>query len=146
VVHNLGVRTAGHGDYIEAMLAHSSILVGNRVEVDVLTEQTGLDPPGLLGRPTSVEQILVTGGREGVLLYQTAHREPARFAAPRVEDVVSPVGAGDTFAAALIAAIFAGRDVRDAIDLAMRVAALAVQSADSFPDLQAVSTLAIELS
>jgi ribokinase len=67
--------------------------------------------------------VVVTLGAKGVLLHtgDGSHTVPA----PRVE-AVDTTGAGDAFTGALAAGLASGKDLRAAVELAVRVAAISV--------------------
>jgi adenosine kinase len=142
VVHNLGVRFENRRDYVEVMLAKATILIGNRVETAKLSETTSMGPQEVLSSSESLEAIIVTQGRDGVLLFERGQREPKTLKTPSVAAVLSPVGAGDALAAGVVARLASGGDLGDALALGVELGALAVQSELSYPDLARVSSLA----
>ena len=79
-----------------------------------------LDPRELAGRGALVCE---TRGRDGALLYDGG--EPVQLGAAPVDEV-DPTGAGDTFAAAFVAALRAGDDARSAAQFACETAAHSV--------------------
>jgi ribokinase len=77
-------------------------------------------------------EVVVTLGAEGALWTDGA--EVVRVAAAPVEAVVDSTGAGDAFAAGLLAARVAGAPVSEAMAAACRLAARAVQQPGARPD------------
>lgn len=124
---------------ITAILPVLDILILNAVEMEQLHAATGLVP----GPDMGVPKVLVTRGPEGCVLFESANDfAPQAFAAHPVEPV-DTTGAGDTFTGYFLAGLDRGMPIAQAIDLAMRAAALMVTrkgTADVIPDLREVQS------
>jgi ribokinase len=124
---------------ITAILPMLDMLVLNAVEMEQLHAATGLVPGPQMGVPL----VLVTRGAEGCILFQQeTNFVPQRFASHQV-DAVDTTGAGDTFTGYFLAGLDRGMPTAQAIDLAMRAAALMVTrkgTADVIPDLREVQS------
>lgn len=101
----------------------------HRVDLFIVNEHEYAQLPELRTRPL----VAVTLGAEGALLLRDGV-EIARAKAPATS-VVSSVGAGDAFAAALTVALLRGQDVHTALATACAVGAAAVADPQSQPDL-----------
>lgn len=124
---------------ITALLPSLDILVLNAVEMEQLHTATGLVP----GPDMGVPKVVVTRGSEGCVLFESSNDfTPQTFAAHPV-DPVDTTGAGDTFTGYFLAGLDRGMPIAQAIDLAMRAAALMVTrkgTADVIPDLREVQS------
>ncbi|MEX5296938.1 ribokinase [Kocuria sp. CPCC 205268] len=87
----------------------------------------------LLPELADAELVAVTYGAEGSALYERGRR--VAFAPGRRVDVVSTVGAGDAFCAALVLALTAGLDHESALRAANAVGAHAAGDPSAQPDL-----------
>lgn len=122
-------------DAVAAVLAQIDLLVLNQIEADQLEAATGLS---LVDLP--IDDVVVTLGENGCKWVSNSGKSTLQFPAYRV-DVVDTTGAGDTFTGYLIAGLDRGMTMQDAIDLALRAAALMVAregTADVIPDLKEV--------
>jgi sugar/nucleoside kinase (ribokinase family) len=142
VVHNLGVRIRTNPSYLESMLAKTTILIGNGVEIGQLTAQIAAGPNEILERTKALETIIVTRGRDDILVYRKGERRPQAFAGRKIPHPVSPVGAGDSLAAGLLVTLARDGNFEDGLALGIELGALAVQSDLSYPDLRQVAALA----
>lgn len=142
VIHNLGVRFEDHPGYLDAMLSRSTILVGNRVEMARLEQATSSRPETLLAASKSLQAIVVTRGRQGLVAFERGEGQPIAIESSPVPQVVSPVGAGDALAAGVVAGVSAGMPVSEALSIGAELGALAVQSELSYPQLSRVSEFA----
>lgn len=124
---------------ITAILPQLDMLILNAVEMEQLHSATGLVPGPEMGVPT----VLVTRGADGCVLFEAKNEfKPQSFAARNVM-AVDTTGAGDTFTGYFLAGLDRGMPVAQAIDLAMRAAALMVTrkgTADVIPDLREVQS------
>lgn len=100
-----------------------------RVDLFIVNEHEYAQLPELRMRPL----VAVTLGAEGAILLRDG-LEVARAKAPATS-VVSSVGAGDAFAAALTVALLRGHDAQTALATACAVGAAAVADPQSQPDL-----------
>ena len=83
---------------------------------------------------------MVTLGARGCKWFGPGEKQPQTLPAYAAE-VVDTTGAGDTFTGFLVAALDRGEDMRAALDLALRAAALMVArqgTADVIPDLKEI--------
>lgn len=102
----------------------------DRVDLFIVNEGEYAQFPELRARPL----VAVTLGAEGAILLRDGV-EIARAQA-RAASVVSSVGAGDAFAAALTVALLEGHDPQSALAAACGVGAAAVADPQSQPDLE----------
>ncbi|OWU85992.1 ribokinase [Oceanicola sp. 22II-s10i] len=117
-------------DAVQAMLPVTDMLILNAVEAAQLEEATGLSTDEL-----PVTDVVVTLGAEGVVWIDREAEQVAKFDAFPVE-AVDTTGAGDTFTGFLLAGLDQGMHMVDAVDLAIRAAALKVTrqgTADAIP-------------
>lgn len=118
-------------------LQQATILKMNLAEWDVVAATLGLpdrhgDGLPALAREGRWESIVVTGGAEGAWIWSEGvlTHEPA-VPVPACD----PVGAGDGLTAGLAAGLVAGRSLREAVALGMRVAAWIVAQRGATPRL-----------
>ena len=105
---------------VRAVLPYLSFLILNEIEAQQLEAATGYSPEQL-----GVSKIIVTKGSEGASYFDAELNERRDFAAYEVT-AVDTTGAGDTFTGYVLSGIDRGMIMQDAIDLAMRAAALMV--------------------
>ena len=120
---------------IEVLIPQIDLLVLNAVEAAQLQEAMGKDLSAL-----GVDEIVVTLGADGCKWISSTRKEAQHFAAYPV-DAVDTTGAGDTFTGYLVAGLDRGLSMAEAIDLALRAAALMVAregTADVIPDLKEI--------
>jgi sugar/nucleoside kinase (ribokinase family) len=141
VIHNLGIRLADNPAYLDAMLGKSTLLIGNRIELSNIASATGLTPQDMLSSSTSLENIIITAGREGAQLFSRGEDAPVNYPGRTVDRMRSPVGAGDSFAVGLLWSIISGKSRGEGIRLGMALGALAVASERSYPDLKEVGEI-----
>ena len=118
---------------VQAVLGQIDLLVLNAVEAAQLEKASG-KPITDLGVP----EVVITLGEDGCLWVSDQGKSRKSFSAYRVT-VKDTTGAGDTFAGYLVAGLDRGMTMPDAIDLALRAAALMVSregTADVIPDLR----------
>lgn len=118
---------------VRAVLEHIDLLVLNEVEEAQLGEEIG---QRLEAMP--IADIVVTLGSAGCKWVSNKGNSTRTFGAYEVEPV-DTTGAGDTFTGYLVAGLDRGLMMEDAIDLALRAAALMVTrhgTADVIPDLK----------
>ena len=111
------------------------LLVMNEVEAAQLEQATGQTLDDL-----PVDEIVVTLGAKGCKWVSNTGEATQQFPAYAI-DVVDTTGAGDTFTGYLVAGLDRGLPMADAIDLALRAAALMVSregTADVIPDLKEI--------
>lgn len=117
---------------VQNMLAYrkASVITPNRLEA-CTAAGVGLDTPDaarqageILLRRLECDAVLVTLGEDGMLLMR--REDPELHVAARAAEVFDVTGAGDTVVAVLSLALAAGRDWRDAIQLANAAAGIVV--------------------
>ena len=118
-------------DRVQAVLPHLDLLFMNSVEAQQLQQATGQTPETL-----GVRDVIVTLGADGADWFGPDGKR--HFDAIKV-DPVDTTGAGDTFTGYVLAGLDRGQQMAQAINLAMRAAALMVTrrgTADVIPDLK----------
>ncbi|HEX5859353.1 MAG TPA: ribokinase [Microbacterium sp.] len=118
----LAINAAPARSLTEALVRRADLIIVNETEFQLQTELAG------------ARLVAVTYGAGGAALREGG-REIARSASPRVR-VVSSVGAGDAFCAAITLALAAGWSHDDALSAACGVGADAVTHADAQPPLR----------
>lgn len=121
-------------DAVDAMLPMTDFLILNEVEMEQLSEATGLKLDDL-----QVGTVIVTKGGDGATLAGTDH-ETVTIPAEKA-DVVDTTGAGDTFTGYVLAGLDRGMPMQQAMGLAAKAAAIKVErsgAADAIPDLKDV--------
>jgi 6-phosphofructokinase 2 len=128
--HDARLIVDASGPALETALGHGVFLVRtNAGEAQVLAEVLNIDPsnPEKLCRAIiserAAEVVIVALGAEGALLVSAT--DAVRIRSPRVE-VVSPVGAGDSFVGALSFALAEGWPLEQACKYGVAAAAAAV--------------------
>lgn len=116
-----------------AIASHASILRANHDEAALLTGETdALRQVAAMSERGVV--AIVTRGAEGASWCEpggTPHSLPARPLGP--EGLVDPTGAGDAFSAGLIAGVFEGRPLHDAIQSGLDLSATVVSRPGAGP-------------
>ena len=118
-------------DRVQAVLPYLDLLILNAVEAAQLEKATGQRPETL-----GIRDVIVTLGADGADWF--GPEEHRHFDAIKVEPV-DTTGAGDTFTGYVLAGLDRGQPMAQAINLAMRAAALMVTrrgTADVIPDLR----------
>ena len=108
--------------FSEQLLKHVNILTPNETEILALfPENNDIDEAARRLLDIGVETIIVTRGHLGSLCYTSG----GRLTIPAHEvTAIDTVGAGDTFSAAVAAAIVEGKDLKSALEFASIAAAL----------------------
>lgn len=122
-------------------LKNSNILKVSEVELEYVTEE-------LLGQKTNgydeslnvlstayknLELVLLTCGEEGAYAYLTNEKR-SYFCPSKKVDVVSTVGAGDSFGAAFLVEYLSGKDIPFCLEVATERAAYVVSHMDAVPE------------
>lgn len=125
-------------EVIEASLRMCNVLKINDEELTILGEQQGwpadrllAECPGLMER-YGLRLLVLTCGTAGSYVFSA--EETSYLETPRVQ-VADTVGAGDSFTAALVAALLQGRPVVEAHHLAVQVSAYVCTQAGAMPAL-----------
>ena len=124
-----------NAESVSAVLPYLDILILNEVEADQLATAPGQTPAQL-----PVSDVIVTLGAQGCRWYANSAGTETEFSAIPVEPV-DTTGAGDTFTGYLLAALDSAVEMPEAIDLAMKAAAIMVTrkgTADVIPTLDDV--------
>jgi ribokinase len=130
----------------DALLALVDLLTPNETELRALTGLAADAPePDAADRllRRGVQAVLVTRGRAGCSLYTGVGRPPRELKGHRVK-LVDTIGAGDTFAGTLAAALAAGHSLPSAMTRANSAAALSVQgrgAIEGMPRREAVDAM-----
>ena len=109
----------------EELPAVTQLLYGESLEVETAVERICADYP-------NIRLCLVTLDSDGALVYDTATGKTYRREAKPVE-VVSSVGAGDSFGAAFLATYLRAGDVETALQKAVEVSAFVVAHKEAVP-------------
>ena len=109
-------------------------------ELPVVTREIfGAEPPFsdaakmIAERFKNIKMIVVTRGERGAYAYD-ARAKKEYFSDAEKVDVVSTVGAGDSFSAAFMYAYLSGEATKTCLDRASKLAALVVSRADAIPE------------
>jgi 5-dehydro-2-deoxygluconokinase len=125
------------GELAREALAHATVAVGNREEVEVAVGSA--DPEALL--VTGVELAVVKRGPEGVV---AATREETVEVPPIEVEVVNGLGAGDAFGGALCFGLLAGWPLERVVSFANAAGAIVASRlgcADDMPTFDEVEAL-----
>ena len=140
VIHNISSYFLQSKEYVSLMLDRSNILIGNELEMRALLESTNYSSlQDLFNYSPNLETIYATQGDAGSCIY-SKDSTPC-FVEAQDSESVSPVGAGDAYAAGVIYGI-ANRwsNIRCA-EFASKVASISVGSVTSYPDLDVLDRL-----
>jgi 5-dehydro-2-deoxygluconokinase len=125
----------------EALLAHATVVVGNRAEVEVAVGSSDPQEAACRLLARGVELVLVKKGADGVLV---ATADEMTTVEPTPVDVVCGLGAGDAFGAALVHGLLSGwRPVRAAryANAAGAIVASRLACADAMPTMMELDSL-----
>ena len=130
-----GLMTASGMEGLRPILKRSDVLIVSRRESEQLTESHSLEEAGRILTRSGPKSVLITLGEDGVLVVHEAGNVlvPAR----KVAQVVDTTGAGDAFAAGVIAGLLEGIPLEKAARLGVEVAAHKIQhfgSRNGLPD------------
>ncbi|APC09281.1 ribokinase [Neomoorella thermoacetica] len=121
----------------DEVLPRIDILIPNETEARLLAglpsdDDSPIEEVGMAILAKGVGKVIITLGAEGALLVtgEEIYHIPGKEV-----DVVDTTGAGDTFSAALTMAVAEGKDIKKAMDFAVRAAALAVTKYGVIPAL-----------
>lgn len=140
VIHNISSYFLQSKEYVSLMLNRSNILIGNELETSALLKSADCSSPqDLFNYYSNLETIYATQGDAGSWIYSKDSR-PC-FVEAQGSESVSPVGAGDAYAAGVIYGIANGWSNIRCAEFASKVASISVGSATSYPDLDALDRL-----
>jgi 5-dehydro-2-deoxygluconokinase len=125
----------------ERILAHVTVAVGNRAEVEVAVGTADPEQAAQRMLERGVELAVVKMGGAGVLV---ADRDGTSTVAPLRVDVVNGLGAGDAFGGALIHGLLAGWDPARCAEYANAAGAIVASRlacADAMPTLPEIEAL-----
>ncbi|MBO4429460.1 MAG: hypothetical protein J5832_05855, partial [Clostridia bacterium] len=121
-------------------LDHATVIKISDEELPIVTrEMFGAEPPFsdaakmIAERFKNVKMIVITRGERGAFAYDARSKRTYYADAEKV-DVVSTVGAGDSFSAAFMYSYLSGESVETCLSRAGKLAALVVSHADAIPD------------
>jgi sugar/nucleoside kinase (ribokinase family) len=139
VIHNASSYLTRRPTYANVMLRTATTLIANTDEYEFLLRRLAVaDAADLFERAPHLDAVFVTRGRDGVTVYPRTG-EPLSLPAEQTP-VKTPVGAGDAFAAGVVAAICFGHEVETAARVGLRFAAISIASQTSYPDLDQIAT------
>lgn len=140
VIHNISSYFLQSKNYVSLMLDRSNILIGNELEMRALLDNTNCSSPqDLFNYSPNLETIYATQGDAGSCVY-SKDSTPC-FVEAQDSESVSPVGAGDAYAAGIIYGIANGWSNIRCAEFASKVASISVESVTSYPDLDALDRL-----
>ena len=140
VIHNISSYFLQSKEYVSLMLNRSNILIGNELETSALLKGADCSSPqDLFNYYSNLETIYATQGDAGSWIYSKDSR-PC-FVEAQGSESVSPVGAGDAYAAGVIYGIANGWSNIHCAEFASKVASISVGSATSYPDLDTLDRL-----
>lgn len=123
-------------------LDHATVIKISDEELPIVTREIfGAEPPFsdaakmIAERFKNVKMIVITRGERGAFAYDARSKRTYYADAEKV-DVVSTVGAGDSFSAAFMYSYLSGESVETCLSRAGKLAALVVSHADAIPDYQ----------
>jgi len=122
VIFNPGGWMTMHGkEFLQPILARSTILILNQVEAEVISGQKDPDYVCHILSASGPESIILTLGERGAVIYEKGriHSVPA----VSIEEVVDTTGAGDAFSAGLVVGLLEGQELPQATCLGCAVAA-----------------------
>jgi sugar/nucleoside kinase (ribokinase family) len=128
VLHNLSSYMKRAPDYVAAALQHADVIIANAAEAQAFGSVAEL-----FARSSRVQSVLVTQGKNGVVVHERS-RHPLHVPAVPAR-ATAPIGAGDAFAAGVIFELSRGSSLNVAAEFGVRVAAASVAAASSHPDL-----------
>ena len=140
VIHNISSYFLQSKEYVSLMLDRSNILIGNELEMRALLESTYCSSlQDLFNYSPNLETIYTTQGDAGSCIY-SKDSTPC-FVEAQDSESVSPVGAGDAYAAGVIYGIANGWSNIRCAEFASKVASISVGSVTSYPDLDVLDRL-----
>lgn len=140
VIHNISSYFLQSKEYASLMLDRSNILIGNELEMRALLESTNCSSlQDLFNYSPNLETIYTTQGDAGSCIY-SKDSTPC-FVEAQDSESVSPVGAGDAYAAGVIYGIANGWSNIRCAEFASKVASISVGSVTSYPDLDVLDRL-----
>lgn len=87
----------------------------------------------IVAKYSNIKILIITCGGEGATAFDSASGEFCKVSSEKAE-VVSTVGAGDSFSAAFLSKYFVGVGLEESLKFASRVAAFVVSNYDAVPD------------
>ena len=140
VIHNISSYFLQSKEYASLMLDRSNILIGNELEMRALLESTNCSSlQDLFNYSPNLETIYTTQGDAGSCIY-SKDSTPC-FVEAQDSESVSPVGAGDAYAAGVIYGIANGWSNIRCAEFASKVASISVGSVTSYPNLDVLDRL-----
>lgn len=110
---------------LDQVLKHTTILLLNESEAELLTGISDPEKAGLKLREYGMEQIVVKLGSHGAILLDSENQ--IRIGAYPVKNVVDPTGAGDVFAGAFAGVLNSDGNAREALVQASALASICVE-------------------
>lgn len=92
-----------------------------------------LDPKLLCDLYPQIKVIMITKGENGSMVYDRQSKQEYHIGAKKVE-VVSTVGAGDSFSASFLACFLKKQSIEQCLEVATTVSAFVVSKKDAIPD------------
>ncbi|MCT4612508.1 MAG: carbohydrate kinase family protein [Clostridia bacterium] len=144
IIHNVSSYFLQSEEYVKLMLEKSSVLVFNELEAKKLLENIReLSAETIFKSAPNLDTIFMTCGESGSMIYEKTGKV-THVEAKMATEVISPVGAGDTYAAGIVYGIANGWDNELSARFASEIACLSVESETSYPNLEKLDDLTLE--
>lgn len=141
-IHNLSASMWRSPEYFELVKKTARIIIVNSYEASQLLEACAYDDPRHLVRSLPrLDALIITSGEHGADVHQVDGQAIQAHVAALEVPVITPVGAGDAFAAGVVAGIANNLEIASSCDLGARIAAISVSSSTSYPDLERIRDL-----
>ena len=125
---------------IELALSHATIIKISDEELPTILNEIGWEMSSELDICKTMcdcypqlKVVIITKGEHGSLVYEKASNKDYSIAAKKVE-VVSTVGAGDSFSAAFLANYLNNESINTCLEIATKVSAFVVSKKDAIPE------------
>lgn len=143
---DINIRTPYYSyESVDFVLSNATILKISDEELSTVAEILSMDATLTYGefsaflkqKYCNLKFIIITLGAEGAFCYDNTNHNAYHCSAEKV-DVVSTVGAGDSFSAAFVHQYFKGKDIEFCLEYATKIAGFVVSKYDAVPDYDIV--------
>lgn len=137
IVYNVTNHMIDSEEYVDCIRSNAKILILNEAEGKKFVKKMGCEAiEELFAHIASLKCIFFTKGKKGSFLYE---RDKARCKIDSQDaKCISPVGAGDTYAAGILYGIANDWSLLACAKFATKLAAISVSSVNSYPDKEQV--------